>query len=382
MTAIPFIDLAAQQRRIRPQLERRIAQVLAAGDYIMGAQVSELEARLCDLTGASHCISCSSGSDALLMALMAWGVGPGDAVFVPAFTFFATAEMPALLGATPVFVDIDPRTFLMDPGRLEAAIGAVLAQGRLRPAAVIPVDLFGQPAQAESILPLAQKYGLHALEDAAQSLGSSRHGRKAGALGYAAAATSFFPAKPLGCYGDGGAIFTEDAALAEVLRSLRVHGKGADKYENIRIGINGRLDTLQAAVLLAKLDVFASELEARERAAALYRERLMDLPELALPVTLAGSASVYAQFSVLAAPEKRAGILKGLARRQVPAHIYYPAPLPLLPVFAGMGWREEDFPVASAVSRRIFSLPFHPYLDEETIDVICQRLGEACRDND
>lgn len=380
MKKIPFIDLKTQQDHIRPQLDERIRAILDKGDYIMGEQVDELEESLCDFSGAKYCISCSSGSDALLMALMAWGIGPGDAVFVPAFTFFASAEMPALLGATPIFVDIDPRTFLMDIKHLEESIIKVLKKGELRPKVIMPVDLFGQAAEYERILPLAHKYGLKVLEDGAQAFGASRFGKKVCALGCDAAATSFFPAKPLGCYGDGGAIFTDDPNLAETLRSIRVHGKGADKYENIRIGINGRMDTLQAAVLLAKLEIFADEIRLREQAARAYADKMAELPELLPPFVLPNSTSVYAQYSVLAPEGKRDVIMSGLARRNVPVHVYYPKPLPFLPVFSEYGYREEDFPVSSMTAQRIFALPFHPYLDEESVNYICRSLKESLND--
>lgn len=382
MKDISFIDLEAQQRLLRPSLDRRIRDVLDRGDYIMGKDVGELEEKLCEFAGARYCISCSSGSDALLMALMSWKIGTGDAVFVPAFTFFATAEMPALLGATPVFVDIDPHTFLMDTERLEDAIASVAARGKLHAAAVLPVDIFGQPAQYEQILPIARSHGMTVLEDAAQSFGSSRLGRRACALGCDAAATSFFPAKPLGCYGDGGAVFTDDPRLAETLRSIRVHGKGKDKYDNIRIGINGRLDTLQAAVLLAKLEIFADELELRRKTAESYAKNLANINELELPCILPDSTSVFAQYCLLAPEGKRDSIISGLSRRNVPAHIYYPKPLPLLAAFSEYGLLPEDFPVACQVSRRILALPFHPYLDEETISYICHSLKGALHDND
>ncbi|WP_022656270.1 DegT/DnrJ/EryC1/StrS aminotransferase family protein [uncultured Desulfovibrio sp.] len=372
-----FIDLAAQQARIRDKVETRIAAVLKHGHYIMGPEVAELEEHLCAFTGAAHCVTCASGSDALLMALMAWGIGVGDAIFVPPFTFFATAEMPALLGATPVFVDIEPRSFLMCPDALEHAIRTVKKAGQLRPRVVVPVDLFGQPAAYEKLLPIANRHGLMLLEDAAQSFGSSRHGNRACALGCHAAATSFFPSKPLGCYGDGGALFTDDAELAVQLRSIRVHGKGGDKYDNIRLGINGRLDTLQAAVLLAKLEIFTDELAERAKIAVWYGESLAGIPNLLPPILEPGNTSVWAQYCTLLPEEVRDTVIIRLMERGIPTNIYYPKPLHLLKAFAHLGYTPRDFPEALAASRRILALPFHPYLDRDSIAQIAQALADA-----
>ncbi len=278
-----FIDLKAQQNTIRPSLEKNIHQVLHHGRYILGPEVQELESRLCEYTGARHCIGVSSGTDALLMALMAWNIGPGDAVFTTPFTFIATAEVIQLLGATPVFVDIDPKTFNIDPDKLELAIQALQAgdpsiyplprASGLKPRAIIPVDLFGLPSDYDAIMELAQRYDLKVLSDSAQGFGSEYKGMKSGTLGHATA-TSFFPAKPLGCYGDGGAVFTDDDDLADALESIRVHGKGRDKYDNIRVGLNARLHTLQAAILLEKLEKFPQELEAKQKTAQQYTNLL------------------------------------------------------------------------------------------------------------
>ena len=306
-----FIDLKAQQQVIFPALMERINRVLAHGQYIMGPEVTELEERLAAYVGARHAISCSSGTDALLMPLMAYGVGPGDAIFTTPFTFIATAEVIQLLGATPVFVDIDPKTFNIDPEALAQGIAGLEKNpqtAHLRPKGIIPVDLFGQPADYDRINALAQMHGLFVLEDAAQSFGATYKGRRAGSLADAAA-TSFFPAKPLGGYGDGGAIFTDNDELAEILRSIRVHGQGSDKYENVRIGINGRLDTIQAAVLLAKLDVFDQEVVARQEVARRYSAGLQDLVEV--PVVAPECTSVWAQYSVLCA--NRDAVLDALA---------------------------------------------------------------------
>lgn len=381
--SMPFIDLAKQQARIREKVDARIAAVLNHGRYIMGPEVAELEERLCSFTGARYCTSCASGSDALLMTLMAWGVGPGDAVFAPPFTFFATAEMPALLGATPVFVDIDPRTFNMRPEALEQAVIAVKKEGRLRPRVAVPVDLFGQPANYDKLLPIASQCNLLLLEDAAQAFGGSRHGRRTCALGCHAAATSFFPAKPLGCYGDGGAIFTDDAELNARLRSIRIHGKGGDKYDNIRLGINGRLDTIQAAVLLAKLDIFTDELTARRRVAAWYAECLAeyaaDVPGLLPPVLEPGNTSAWAQYCILLPEGTRDAVAMRLREMGIPTNIYYPKPLHLLKAFAHLAHEPEDFPEALSASRRILALPCHPYLTQGNVAQVARALAAALK---
>jgi dTDP-4-amino-4,6-dideoxygalactose transaminase len=363
-----FIDLKSQQQQISAALTENIQRVLAHGQYVMGPEVQELEARLAAYVGVKHAISCSSGTDALLMPLMAYGVGPGDAVFTTPFTFIATAEVIQLLGATPVFVDIDPKTFNLDPEALAEAVhrlGQHPGTAHLKPKGVIPVDLFGQPADYGRIHTIAQEHGLFVLEDAAQSFGATYKGRRAGALSEMAA-TSFFPAKPLGCYGDGGAIFTDDDGLAEILRSIRVHGQGTDKYENVRIGLNGRLDTLQAAVLLAKLDIFDQEVTARQQVARQYSEALNSLVEV--PFVAPACTSVWAQYSVLSL--ERELLLRKLQEAQIPTAIYYPLPLHLQRAFAHLGYTHGDFPVSESASQRIFSLPMHPYLghaDQEKI---------------
>jgi UDP-2-acetamido-2-deoxy-ribo-hexuluronate aminotransferase len=363
-----FIDLKTQQQKISASLAQNIQRVLAHGQYVMGPEVQELETRLAAYVGVKHAISCSSGTDALLMSLMAYGVGPGDAIFTTPFTFIATAEVIQLLGATPVFVDIDPKTFNLDPEALAEAVGSLGQNPRtahLKPKGIIPVDLFGQPADYDRIHTIAQGQGLFVLEDAAQSFGGTYKGRRAGALSEMAA-TSFFPAKPLGCYGDGGAIFTDDDDLAEILCSIRVHGQGKDKYENVRIGLNGRLDTLQAAVLLAKLEIFDQEVTARQRVAQHYSEALNPLVEV--PFVAQECTSVWAQYSVLS--EHRELLLQKLKEAQIPTAIYYPLPLHLQRAFAHLGYKPGDFPVSESASRRIFSLPMHPYLgpvDQEKI---------------
>jgi UDP-2-acetamido-2-deoxy-ribo-hexuluronate aminotransferase len=368
-----FIDLKSQQQLISAPLATNIQRVLTHGQYVMGPEVQELETRLAAYVGVKHVISCSSGTDALLMALMAYGVGPGDAVFTTPFTFIATAEVIQLLGATPVFVDIDPKTFNLDPEALAEAVsrlGLNLATAQLKPRGIIPVDLFGQPADYDRIHTIARGQGLFVLEDAAQSFGATYKGKRAGALSEMAA-TSFFPAKPLGCYGDGGAVFTDDGDLAEILRSIRVHGQGQLKYEHVRIGLTGRLDTLQAAVLLAKLEIFDQEVTARQRVAQRYSEALHPLVEV--PFVDPACTSVWAQYSVLS--EHRELLLQKLHEAQIPTAIYYPLPLHLQRAFAHLGYNPGDFPVSESASRRIFSLPMHPYLGPADQDRIIQVLS-------
>lgn len=361
---IPFIDLKTQYRRIEEQVNRRIKTVLEHGRYVMGPEIDELEERLAKFAGVKHAISCSSGTDALLMPLMAWGIGSGDAVFTTPFTFFATAEVISLLGARPVFVDIDPKTFNMDPSALEAAIKEVKKEGTYRARAIIPVDLFGLPADYDAINGIAEAHDLLVLEDTAQGLGGIYKGKPAGCLGHAAA-TSFFPAKPMGAYGDAGAVFTDDDELANVMRSIRVHGQGTDKYNNIRIGLNARMDSLQAAVLLCKLDIFPDELDARQQVAAWYGEALA---RVTTPFVPEGYRSSWAQYSVLC--HDRDARLERLKSAGIPFAIYYPTPLHLQDAFAYLGHKKGDFPVSEQCGDQIFSLPMHPYLDRETIQNI------------
>jgi dTDP-4-amino-4,6-dideoxygalactose transaminase len=355
-----FIDLKAQQEKILPAIKERIQRVLAHGQYIMGPEVEELEERLAEYVGVNHVISCSSGTDALLMPLMAFGVGPGDAVFTTPFTFIATAEVIQLLGATPIFVDIEPQTFNIDPDALSAAVdglGRSPKTAGLCPKGIIPVDLFGQPADYDRINAIAQQHGLFVLEDAAQSFGATYKGRRAGALADVAA-TSFFPAKPLGGYGDGGAIFTDNAELAATLRSIRIHGQGSHKYDNVRIGINGRLDTLQAAILLVKLDIFDQEVASRQEVAQRYSQALKNLVEV--PYVSPENTSVWAQYSVLS--DGREALQAKLKAAGIPTAIYYPLPLHLQGAFAHLGYHPGDFPKSEQAAALIFSLPMHPYL--------------------
>ena len=364
-----LIDLAAQQDLIRESLEKRIKDVLAHGQYIMGPEVKDLEKRLAQFAGVKHAICCSSGTDALLIPLMAYGVGPGDAIITTPFTFIATAEVIALLGATPVFVDIDSRTFNIGPHKLKETAERIRKEERLRLKGVIPVDLFGLPADYDSIGSLASEYGAFVLEDAAQSFGSVYKGRRAPALG-STGATSFFPAKPLGCYGDGGAIFTDDDKLAETMRSIILHGKGSHKYENIRIGINGRLDTLQAAVLLAKLDVFEKELEKRQFVAKTYSRGIKEVVEV--PLVPQEMVSAWAQYSILT--EHRDELERFLKEKGIPTAIYYPTPLHLQPAFSYLGYKNGDFPVSEITAQRIISLPMHPYLNDEEMNKVIEAV--------
>jgi dTDP-4-amino-4,6-dideoxygalactose transaminase len=372
---IQFIDLAAQQATIRQKLDAAIARVLDHGAYIMGPEVADLEKQLAAFAGAKHCLSCSNGTDALGLVLMAKDIGAGDAVFVPSFTFAATAEVVGWVGATAFFVDISPDTFNLCPDSLEQAIDAAKAQG-LRPAAVIPVDLFGLPADYDAILPIAEKHGMWVMCDAAQGFGGEYKGRKVGSIGLATT-TSFFPAKPLGCYGDGGAVFTDDDALMEVLCSLRVHGKGNDKYDNIRIGMNGRLDTMQAAILIEKLAIFPQELTQRQRVADHYNAALGDL--LATPLLPEGYRSAWAQYTLIAAsPAQRDALQASLKQAGVPTMVYYPKPLHQqtaykhYPTATGAG-----LPVCEDLAQRVFSLPMHPYLENDVIDYITGSLKAA-----
>ncbi|MCX6555336.1 MAG: DegT/DnrJ/EryC1/StrS family aminotransferase [Candidatus Aminicenantes bacterium] len=360
-----FIDLAAQQKRIRRQLEERIKKVLDHGQYILGPEIRELEEKLAAFVNMPHALSVASGTDALLMPLMVENIGPGDAVFTSTFTFIATAEVIGLLGATAVFVDIDNETFNIDPLKLERAIAKTVTEGRLKPRGIIPVDLFGQPAEYRAIQAIAEKYGLFVLEDAAQSFGAEQNGKKAGSLARVAA-TSFFPAKPLGCYGDGGMIFTSKKDICDQLLSIRVHGQGVDKYTNVRLGINGRMDSLQAAVLLAKMEIFPEEIELRQEVAGRYNQLLAGTVKV--PRVLQENVSAWAQYSVL--HPRRDEIVKKLRENGIPTAVYYPIPLHLQEAFAGLGYSQGDFPVAEKIADEIFSLPMHPYLEPQTQEEI------------
>ncbi len=354
-----FVDLNAQFRAIEPDIRAAIERVLQHGQFIMGPEVRALEEELADYCGVEHAITTASGTDALLMALMAYRIGPGDAVIAPPFTFVATAEVIQLLGATTVFVDVEEDSFNLDPARLAETIARVRRRGKLNLRGVIPVDLFGLPANYDAIEPLAREHGLFVLADAAQSFGGAFNGRKAGAFGDVAA-TSFFPAKPLGCYGDGGALFTDDAELAELARSIRVHGMGANRYDNVRTGITGRLDTLQAAVLRCKLKVFDRELAARRRAADFYTRELEGVVQT--PRIPRGGQSAWAQYTVRS--PHRDAIRAHLQSQNIPTAIYYPRPLHLQPAFTQADGAGVAMPVSELLAREVFSLPMHPYLEE------------------
>jgi dTDP-4-amino-4,6-dideoxygalactose transaminase len=376
---LAFVDLKAQQKKIYSRVLENIKKVLTHGKYILGPEITELEKRLAGYVGVRHAITCSSGTDALLMVLLAKGVGRGDAIFTTPFTFIATAEVVQLLGATPVFVDIDSRTYNLDPEALEAALAHFYKDPRttgLKPRGIIAVDLFGQPADYHRINTLAQDWNLFVLEDAAQSFGATYKGARAGGLAEAAA-TSFYQTKPLGCYGEGGAIFTDDDDFAAVLQSIRNHGQGGNRYDHVRLGINGRLDTMQAAVLLAKLEIFDQELTARQEIARRYTKGLKDVVQV--PYVAPGYTSVWAQYSVES--EARDTILDRLKEEGVPTAVYYPKPLHLQEVFQGLGYGPGDFPVSEAVATRIFSLPMHPYLEpsdqERIISVIWEVVSGA-----
>jgi len=371
--AIPFIDLSAQRRRIGAAMDAAVLRVVNHCQFVNGPEVTQLEADLAAFTGAAHVVSCASGTDALLMVLMAMDIKPGDAVFCPSFTFCATGEVVALTGATPVLVDVEAVTFNMDPASLEAGIATAKTLG-LVPRAVIPVDLFGQSADHDAIGQVAAAHGLFVLDDAAQGFGASYKGRRIGRFGLATA-TSFFPAKPLGCYGDGGAIFTEDAALAERLRSVRVHGQGSDKYDNVRLGLTARLDTMQAAVLIEKLKIFQDEIEARNAVAARYNAALADV--VTVPVVLPGNVSVWAQYTIRLPRGDRDGFAARLKAAGVPTAIYYPRSLHQQTAYRHYPVAGNGLPVSEALSADVISLPMHPYLDEATQDRVIAAVRGA-----
>lgn len=355
-----FVDLNAQFRVIEDDIRAAIDRVLAHGQFIMGPEVGMLEEKLADYCGVKHAITAASGTDALLIALMARNIGPGDAIIAPPFTFVATAEVIQLLGATAVFVDVEEHTFNLDPSRLSDAVARIRRHAKLRLRGIIPVDLFGLPADYAAIQSIATENDLFVLSDAAQSFGGVRDGKKAGAFGDCAA-TSFFPAKPLGGYGDGGALFTNDDELAELARSIRMHGMGADPYDHVRTGITGRMDTLQAAVLLCKLKVFDSELAARRRIAATYTRELENI--VTTPPIPCGCDSAWAQYTLRSA--HRDALRAHLQTQNIPSAIYYPCPLHRQPVFNQADGTNSQMPIADKLSREVFSLPIHPYLTED-----------------
>jgi dTDP-4-amino-4,6-dideoxygalactose transaminase len=368
---IPFIDVAAQRKRLGRAIDDAIARVLAHCQFILGPEVRALESELAAFCGARHAITCSSGTDALRLVLMAWGIGPGDAVICPAFTFCATAEVPALCGATPVLADVDAETFNLDPASFARAIATAKRLG-LKPRAVIPVDLFGQPADHDAIAAVAEAHGLFVLDDAAQSFGATYKNRRLGAIfgggtpGVAATATSFFPAKPLGCYGDGGAVFTDDDGLAARLRSLRVHGEGVDKYDAAHVGLAARLDTIQAAVLLEKLKIFPEEIAARDAVAKRYAAGLAK-----------DQTSVWAQYTIRLPAGRRDALAATLKAQGIPTAIYYAKPLHRQAAYSGYPVADGGVPVSEKLADEVISLPMHAYLDPETQDRIVAAVVQA-----
>ncbi|HVW75422.1 MAG TPA: DegT/DnrJ/EryC1/StrS family aminotransferase [Rhizomicrobium sp.] len=370
---IAFIDLQAQRRRLGAPLDAAIKAAVESGQWILGPQVARFEKDIAQWAGVKHAVACANGTDALLLILRAWGIGPGDAVFVPAFTFAASGEVVALAGAVPVFVDVLPDTFNMDAASLEAAIALVKREGALKPRAVMPVDLFGQPADYDALEPIARREGLKLLCDTAQGFGGLLNGRRAGSIGDAAA-TSFFPAKPLGCYGDGGACFTNDDDLKERLLSLRMHGQGSDRYEHVHIGMNSRLDTIQAAILIEKLKIFDDEIEKRNVVARRYNDAFAGSDRIKTPVVIEGAVSTWAQYTLQVAD--RARFQAALKDKGVPTAVYYPIPLSRQRAYAA--YHSAPVPVSEALSGHVVSLPMHPYLEPATQDrVIAAVLASA-----
>ena len=370
---IPFIDVVAQRRRLGRAIDEAVARVLAHCQFVQGPEVREFEAALAAFAGVRHAIGCASGTDALLLVLMAWEIGRGDAVICPSFTYHATAEMVALLGATPIIADVAPETFNLDPASCERAIATASKRG-LKPRAIIPVDLFGLPADHDAIGAIAAAHGLLVLDDAAQAFGATYRGKKLGALA-TATATSFFPAKPLGCYGDGGAVFTDDDALAARVKSLRLHGEGADRSEAARIGITGRLDTIQAAVLIEKLKIFPDEIVARNRVAARYSDALADVA--AVPRVGNESSSVWAQYTLRVAPGRRDAFAAALKAEGIPTAIYYTKPLHRQPAYRDFPVADGGVPVSEQLSKEVISLPMHAYLEPPAQDRIIDAVRRA-----
>ena len=371
-----FRDLKKQYSVLKQDIDKAIQEACAASAFIMGPQVRELEQQLADYVGVKHCLSCANGTDALTLALKAWGIGPGDAVFVPDLTFFSSAEVVSLEGATPIFVDVCEDTFNIDPEDLERAVRQTLTEGRLTPKVIVAVDLFGLPADYARIREIADRYGLLILEDGAQGFGGSCDGRMACSFGDIAT-TSFFPAKPLGCYGDGGAVFTDNDEWAALMASYRVHGKGSDKYDNVRIGLNSRLDTIQAAVLQVKLKAFKDyELDAVNTAAERYTTLLRDI--VATPVIPEGFRSSWAQYTIrLHDSATRDALQASLKAAGIPAMVYYPRPMHMQTAFAGLGTRL--CPTATSLCERVLSLPMHPYLTEEDITHVCDSIKASLK---
>lgn len=373
-----FIDLKAQYAHLKDKIDNNIQKVLNDSHYIMGEEVKILEEKLAKYVGRKYCATCANGTDALTIAMKVFDVKQGDAVFVPTFTFYSTSEVVSLEGATPIFIDVDERTFNMDVEKLEKAIKEVIAEGRLQPKAIIPVDLFGQVANFPAIMEIANKYNLKVVEDGAQGFGGEINGKKACSFGDIST-TSFFPAKPLGCYGDGGAVFTDDEEIYKKILSIRVHGKGSFKYENVRVGLNSRLDTIQAAILLPKLEAFEEyELEARNKFAKLYTEKLKDIVKT--PVVPEGYLSSWAQYTlILESEEQRNSVQEKLKEAGVPTMVYYPIPLHNQIVYKDYNFNLEDLKVAERLSKCVLSLPMHPYMTEELVEQISDAVIRAIR---
>jgi len=368
-----FRDLVKQYNVLKPEIDKAMTDTAASGGYIMGKAVKELEAELAEYVGVKHCITCANGTDALTLALKAWGLGEGDAVFVPDFTFFASAEIVSLEGATPVFVDVDADTFNIDPISLETMIEKTLREGKLTPKAIVTVDLFGLPAEYFALKEIADKYNLYILEDGAQGFGGNINGKMACSLGDIST-TSFFPAKPLGCYGDGGAIFTDNDEWASIIHSLKVHGKGSFKYDNVRIGMNSRLDTLQAAILKPKFNAFREyEVIDINKAAALYTEKLRDIVKT--PVIPEGYYSSWAQYTIqLKNREQRDGLQSYLKENGIPSMVYYPNPMHKQTAYKDLGYKDGDFPVTEKLCATVLSLPLHPYITDKEIQQVVDSI--------
>lgn len=370
-----FRDLKMQYNKYKDEIDTAIANVLTNANFIEGKDVLELENNLADYVNVRHCITCANGTEAMTLIMMAWDIKEGDAVFVPDFTFFSTGEIVSFRGATPIFVDVDKETFNLDPEKLEAAILKILKEGKLKPKVVIPVDLFGLPANYIVIEKIAKKYNLLILEDSAQGFGGKINGKMAGSFGDAAT-TSFFPAKPLGCYGDGGAIFTNDDQLAYTLKSLKIHGKGENKYDNVRIGVNSRLDTIQAAILKVKLKAFINhEVDDVNKVYQIYTEKLHGIVET--PVIPKGFYSSFAQYTIkLKNNEQRDGLHAHLKELNIPSMIYYPKPMHLQEAFNHLACDNKDFETTNKLCNTVLSLPMHPYLSPSDIEIVCNAIKD------
>lgn len=376
-----YIDLKAQYKRLKDKIDNNIQNAISNAEFISGPEVKQLEEKLAEYVGRKYCVTCANGTDALTIAMRVLNVKTNDAVFVPSFTFYSTSEVVSLEGATPIFVDVDERTFNIDAMKLEKAIKQVINEGKLNPKAIIPVDLFGQVANFPEILEIAAKYNLKVVEDGAQGFGGSINGKMACSFGDIST-TSFFPAKPLGCYGDGGAIFTDDEELYKLMLSLRVHGKGSFKYENVRVGYNSRLDTIQAAILLPKFEAFKEyELDNRNKFAKMYTEKLKDI--IKTPVVPEGYVSSWAQYTlILDSEEERNNLQDELKKAGIPTMVYYPIPLHKQIVYEGYNFNLDDLKVSEELSKKVLSIPMHPYMNEETVNKICDEIIKILGKND